>query len=155
MPNELAPNSQWTTAQTRAQFAAIARLRWRIMANQFKRKGGTGELVGSILMYLLFSGFALSLMGVTGLGTFAAAHWGHLNRIDLVLWGVFALCQLTNIQVGQPGTVFDPTQLIRFPMRMGSYVAIRLFFGLLSQANILGAMLSFAVAVGLAIALPK
>ena len=155
MPNELAPNTPWTSAQTRAQFAAIALLRWRIARNQFKRKGGAGELVGKILMYLIFSAFALGMMFFAGSMAFAAAHWDHLNRVDLVLWGVFVLCQLTNIQVGQPGTVFDPTQLIRFPMRVGNYVAIRLFFGLLTPANILVALLSFAVAVGLTIAMPS
>ena len=155
MPNELAPNTHWTATQTRAQFAAIARLRWRIMANQFKRKGGAGELVGSILMYLVFSSIAIGAMFFAGSMAFAAGHWGHLNRLDLVLWGIFLLCQLTNIQVGQPGTVFDPTQLIRFPMRVGTYVAVRLFFGLLSPANILVALLSFAVAAGLTIAVPS
>ena len=151
---ELAP-SHWTSAQTRAQFAAIARLRWRITVNQFKRKGGVGELIGQILMYLLFAGVAFGLMFFAGSMAFLAAHTGHLNRIDLVLWGVFVLCQLTNIQIGQPGTVFDPTQLIRFPMSSTTYTAVRLFFGLLSPANILGALLSFAAAVGLTLAIPS
>ena len=155
MANELAPNTRWTSAQTRAQFTAIARLRWRITVNQFKRKGGAGELIGQILMYLLFAGVAFGLMFFAGSMGFLVANTGRLNRFDLVLWGIFALCQLTNIQIGQPGTVFDPTQLIRFPMRSGTYIAIRLFFGLLSPANILGALLSFAAAVGVTFAIPS
>jgi len=155
MANELAPNRNWTSSQTRAQFSAIARLRWRITVNQFKRKGGAGELVGQILMYLLFAGVAFGLMFFAGSMAMLAARSGHLNRIDLVLWGIFALCQLTNIQIGQPGTVFDPTQLIRFPMRMSTYINIRLFFGLLSPANILGALLSFAAAAGITLAIPS
>ena len=155
MANELAPNTRWTSAQTRAQFTAIARLRWRITVNQFKRKGGAGELIGQILMYLLFAGVAFGLMFFAGSMGFLVANTGRLNRFDLVLWGIFALCQLTNIQIGQPGTVFDPTQLIRFPMRMSTYIAIRLFFGLLSPANILGALLSFAAAIGLTLAIPS
>ncbi len=151
---DLAP-TRWTSAQTRAQFIAIARLRWRITVNQFKRKGGAGELIGQILMYLLFAGVAFGLMFFAGSMGFLVANTGRLNRFDLVLWGIFALCQLTNIQIGQPGTVFDPTQLIRFPMRSRTYIAIRLFFGLLSPANILGAMLSFAAAVGIILAIPS
>ena len=145
----------WTAAQTRAQYGAIARLRWRILVNQFKKKGGAGELIGSILVYLVFGCFALGMMAFAGSMSYFAASSGHLDKIDLVLWGVFALCQLANIQMGQPGTVFDPTQLIRFPLRMWNYVAIRLFFGLLSPANILVGLLSFAVVAGVAIAVPS
>jgi ABC-2 type transport system permease protein len=145
----------WTAEQTRAQYGAIAWLRWRILVNQFKKKGGAGELIGSIVTYLIFAGFAFGMMALAGSMSFLAANSGHLGRVNLVLWGVFAICQLTNIQMGQPGTVFDPTQLIRFPMRVGNYVAIRLFFGLLSPANIIGGLLSFAVAVGVVMAVPS
>ena len=31
---------RWSARQTRAQFAAVAWLRWRILANSFRRKGG-------------------------------------------------------------------------------------------------------------------
>jgi ABC-2 type transport system permease protein len=148
-------NTHWTSTQTRAQFTAIARLRWRITVNQFRRKGGAGELAGRIVIYLIASAVSLTLMFAAGSLSFVAAHFGHLARIDLVLWGIFALSQLTNIQIGQPGTVFDPTQLIRFPMRSSTYIAVRLFFGLLSPANILGALLSFAAAVGVTIAIPS
>jgi len=145
----------WTAAQTRAQYGAIARLRWRMLVNQFKKKGGAGELIGSIIVYLVFGCFAFGMMAFAGSMSYFAASSGHLDKIDLVLLGVFALCQLANIQMGQPGTVFDPTQLIRFPLRVGNYVAIRLFFGLLSPANILGGLLSFAVVVGVAVAVPS
>jgi ABC-2 type transport system permease protein len=145
----------WTAAQTRAQYGAISRLRWRILVNQFKKKGGVGELIGSILVYVVFGCFAFGTMAFAGSMSYFAASSGHLNRIDLVLWGVFALCQLANIQMGQPGTVFDPTQLIRFPLRVGNYVAIRLFFGLLAPANILVGLLSFAVVVGVTAAVPS
>ena len=145
----------WTAAQTRAQYGAIARLRWRMLVNQFKKKGGAVELIGSIIVYLVFGCFAFGMMAFAGSMSYFAASSGHLDKIDLVLLGVFALCQLANIQMGQPGTVFDPTQLIRFPLRVGNYVAIRLFFGLLSPANILGGLLSFAVVVGLTLANPS
>ena len=144
----------WTAGQTRAQFWAIARLRWRIMSNSFRRKGGAGEMVGRIILFLVLGAFAFGMMAFAGSMAFLAAHYGRLNLLDLVLWGVFVLCQLLNIQLGQPGTVFDPTQLIRFPMRVGSYVAIRLFFGLLTPANVIGALMSLTIAVGVGLAMP-
>jgi ABC-2 type transport system permease protein len=141
-------------SQTHAQFAAIAWLRWRILANSLRRKGGSGEVVGRIFVVLVFASIAVFFVAGSGIAAYYLAGHGHLNRISWMLWGIFILCQLLNIQLGQPATTFDPTQLIRFPLRGDTYVAIRLFFGLLTPANIVGALMCFAVAVGIGIAAP-
>jgi ABC-2 type transport system permease protein len=146
--------TRWTSSQTRAQFAAIAELRWRIARNQLRRKGGRGEMVGSIVMGLVFAIFTLGMMALAFSMTLLAFETGHRNRLVVILWAAFLLSQFLNIQVGQPGTLFDPTQLIRFPMRSGTYVTIRLFFGLMSPANIIVALLSLAIAAGITVAQP-
>lgn len=151
---ELAPPTRWSSAQTRAQFAAIAWLRWRILINSFRRKGGAGELVGRIFLYLIFTAITVFFVAGAGIAAYYFAGNGQLAHTSWLLWGIFILCQLLNIQLGQPGTTFDPTQLIRFPLRVDTYISIRLFFGLLTPANIVGTLMSFAVAVGIAIAIP-
>jgi ABC-2 type transport system permease protein len=156
---ELAPQSRgpavlWTGTQTRSQFAAIAWLRWRILVNSFHRKGGGRDLIGYIVLALVFASIAFFFIGAAGFAAYYFASDGHLNRIAWLLWGIFILCQLLNIQLGQPETTFDPTQLIRFPLRVDTCISIRLFFGLLTPANIAGTLMSFAVAVGVGIAAP-
>jgi ABC-2 type transport system permease protein len=151
---ELAPSTAWSAVQTRSQFATIAWLRWRIMVNSFRRKGGTAELVGRIFLYLIFASITVFFVGGAGVAAYYFAGNGQLIRISWLLWGIFILCQLLNIQLGQPGTTFDPTQLIRFPLSVDTYIFIRLFFGLLTPANIVGTLMSFAVAVGIAVAIP-
>ncbi len=146
--------SAWTAGQTRAQFRAIAWLRWRITANSFRRKGGAGELIGQVLGWVMFVGLALGLVLGAGAMAYVLAQRGSLDRIAWVLWAIFVVCQLLNIQVGQTATTFDPTQLIRFPLRRDTYVAIRLFFGMLTPANIAGTLMSAAVAVGIGVAVP-
>lgn len=148
------PNGLWTSAQTRAQFSAIAWLRWRILANSARRKGGAGELVGRIIISIMFLGLVLSFVLGAGFIAFLLIAHHHPDRISWLLWGIFILCQLLNIQLGQPATTFDPTQLIRFPLRVDTYVAIRLFFGLLTPANVSGTLMSLAVAVGIIVAAP-
>ena len=144
----------WTTGQTRAQFAAIAWLRWRMTANSFRRKGGAGELIGQVVLWLLLLALALVFVLGAGAGAYALALRGRLDRIAWVLWGIFVVCQLLNIQMGQTATTFDPTQLIRFPLRRETYVAIRLFFGMLTPANVTGTLMAAAVAVGIGVAVP-
>ena len=149
-----APIGRWTTKQLRAQFNAIAWLRWRILANSFRRKGSKGELIGIIIVYPLIAIVVIALALAAAAGAWALAAKGYMPRISWMLWGIFVICQLVNIQLGQPGTTFDPTQLIRFPLASKTYVVIRLFFGLLTPGNIEAAILSFSVAVGITIALP-
>ena len=118
----------WTAAQTRRQFAAIAWLRWRILRNGFRRKGGVGEMVGTALLSVLFMGMVLGFVAGAGFAAYFFVAKGHLAWIPWLLWGIFLVCQLLNIQLGQPTTTFDPTQLIRFPLKVETYVGIRLFF---------------------------
>jgi ABC-2 type transport system permease protein len=155
LASELSPSANWTAAQTRAQFVAIARLRWHMLINGFRRKGGKGELVGRILIYPLLWVLAFGPSFAAGFGAFTFTYRGHLERIAWLLWGTFALCQLININLGQPGSTFDPGQLIRFPLRVRNYILIRLCFGLLTPANVIGSMMAYAIALGIMMAAPK
>jgi ABC-2 type transport system permease protein len=141
----------WTSQQTRSQYAAIIRLRWRIFLNGFRRKESAASVVVWILVLPFAAFITLGLMFGAGAASAAFTEAGHIERVAWVFWGIFVVTQLVNIQLGQPGTTFDPTQLIRFPMTAGHYTAIRLFFGLLSPSNIIVTLLSFAAVAGILI----
>ncbi len=137
------------------QLLAIGWLRWRILANGFRRKGGAGELIARILLLPLFTLLAFLPAGVAGVLAWYFAFNGQLDRIVWILWGAVVLTQLVNINLGQPGTTFDPLELIRFPMPLRRFVLVRLCFGLLGPANVMVSLLSVAVVVGLAVARPQ
>ncbi len=107
--------SRWTLRQTCAQFAAIAWLRWRMLVNNMRRSGRVGDIVAIVIVTPIFALIALALAGAVGFGGYEFTAHRDLNRITWLLWGTFLICQFLNINVGQPGTLFDPTQLIRFP----------------------------------------
>ena len=140
--------------RTSQQLRAIAWLRWRILANGFRRKGGAGELIARIVVLPLFAGFALLPTAAAGFFAYTLTRGGHLERISWILWGTFALTQLLNINLGQPGTTFDPVELIRFPLPLSRWVLIRLCFGLLSPGNILVGLVSAATVAGITVASP-
>ncbi len=145
---------RWSARQTRTQFAAIAWLRWRILANSFRRKGGAGEMVGRILLYPVMASLAVGPSVLVGVLAWLFVHQQQPERMVYALWGTFAYCQLLNIQLGQPGSTFDPTELIRFPLAVRNYIWIRLCFGLLSPANVIGTMMSLSIAIGIMVAAP-
>ena len=145
----------WTKDQTRAQFRAIADLRWRIFINSLRRKGGKSELVGTIIMIPLF--LTIIIGPALGVGFLAGwfVHKGDFQYLVILLWAIFLLSQLTSIQLGQAGTTFDPTQLIRFPLNFRGYAAIRVFFGLLSPANAVSTLMSLTMAIGITVVEPR
>jgi ABC-2 type transport system permease protein len=122
--------------------------------NGFRRKGGKSDLAATL------SVAPIALMIVSGLcfGAGATSLWaavsGHIDRVSWVLWAIFLLSQLANLNLGQPGTTFDPKQLIRFPMSVWSYTAVRLFFGILAPGNIIVLLMSLAAAAGVTIGRP-
>jgi ABC-2 type transport system permease protein len=139
---------------SRNQFLAIAWLRWRMYANGFRRKGGVGELIGRILLAPFLLALIVTPTLLAGFFAWAAAMKGQLDHIDLVFWGAFAFTQLLNINLSPPGTTFDPTDLIRFPVALPSYVFVRLTFGLLSPANVVVTLMSAAIFTGVTIDRP-
>ena len=150
-----AANGRWTAQQTAGQFRAIAWMRWRMLVNGFRRKGGASELVGRIIVYPLLACFLT--MPTIGVG---AAAWyfvidEHLARVGWLLWAVFIVAQMVSLNVGRPGTTFDPNELIRFPMKLRRFVVIRLFFGTLSLANVIVTLMSLAVGVGVTVGEPR
>lgn len=122
--------------------------------NGFRRKGGKSDLAATLSV----APFALLIIGGLCFGAGATAMWAgfseHIERVSWVLWAIFALSQLANLNLGQPGTTFDPRQLIRFPMGIWSYTAVRLFFGILAPGNLIATLMSLAAAGGLTIARP-
>ena len=59
------PPFVWTQIQSRAQFTALAQLRWCLFRNNFRRKGGTGELIARIIF--------LPFLAVIAIGPIMAA----------------------------------------------------------------------------------
>jgi ABC-2 type transport system permease protein len=122
---------------------------------QFSAQGGRRRARRPHPHLPLFAVLAfLPTVGV-GIGAFWFTTNTQLDHLIWLLWGTFAVAQLLNIQLGQAGTTFDPTQLIRFPLNASSYTAIRLFFGVLTPANVIATMMSFAIALGVTIASPS
>src|ERR1700722_19386677 len=87
----------WTAAQSRAQFAALAQLRWCIFRNSFRRKGGIGELIARIIFIPFIAIIALGPIIAAGIAGHEVFWSGRYNLLPAVTWGIFALWQLVSI----------------------------------------------------------
>jgi len=155
-----APSSRAIPAT--AQLLAIAWLRWRIFANGFRRQAGPGKIAGLvvsiILRIILWPIFAIMALGPAvgaGLLAWLAVSDQHLQRLTPLFAGIAILWQFIAINgTGMAATVsnFDPASLLRFPLRFGRYLVLRLLLGLLTASTIIGCLALLAAFIGIAVA---
>jgi ABC-2 type transport system permease protein len=148
-------NQPWISAQSRAQFAALAQLRWCIFRNAFRRKGGVGELIARIFIFPILAAIAIFPIVGAGFGTYLLVSTDRLAMLSAITWGVFLLWQLVVLNISAPGLSFDINTIIRFPLSFPRYLTARLFFGLLSAANVIGTLALIAADIGIGVAKPS
>jgi ABC-2 type transport system permease protein len=153
-PTQTQP-TPWTAAQSRAQFAALAKLRWCIFRNAFRRKGGAGELAARIIIFPLLGFLAFGPIVGSGYTAFFLTSSGRLAMLPLLTWAIFALWLLVLLNISPPGLSFDINTIIRFPLSFPRYLTARLFFGLLSAANVIGTLALISAGIGIGIAQPS
>jgi ABC-2 type transport system permease protein len=145
----------WTAAQSRAQFAALAKLRWHIFRNGFRRKGGGGELAARIILFPILGVVAFGPIIGAGAGGYFLVSSGRIAMLPILTWAIFALWMLVVLNISQPGLSFDINTIIRFPLSFPRYLAARIVFGLLSASTVIGTLTILSAAIGVAIAKPS
>ena len=145
------------------QLLAIAWLRWRMFANGFVRRSNTPRqvtgLVFTILLRLLiwpiFAMMAIGPAVACGFLAWSAIAHRHPERLVTLLAGVAILWQFVAVNgVSMAATLatFDPASLLRFPLRFGRYLVLRLALGLLTPSTVVGCLALFSAAIGIGIA---
>ena len=147
-----AASHRWSAAQSRAQFAALAQLRWCLFRNSLRRKGGTGELIARILFLPIVGVFSAGPIGGAGFAGYYLVSSRHLETLPALTWSIFALWQLVSINIAPPSLSFDINSILRFPISFPRYLTARLFFGLLSASNVIGTLALLSADIGIGIA---
>jgi ABC-2 type transport system permease protein len=146
------------------QLVAVAWLRWRIFVNSmFRRRtsgksGIAGIVLAVVLRIIVWPFLAMMVVGpVVGSGylAWAAVANHHPQRLASLLAGIMLLWLFVSIN-GQNAAAalsnFDPSSLIRFPLRFGRYLILRVFIGLLTPSTIVGCLALMAAAAGIGVA---
>jgi ABC-2 type transport system permease protein len=139
----------------RGQFQAIARARWQLFVNSLRTVRGRLELVARAFMFLGFA--VLGLVGFAGLGFgawYLAAH-GKVAILAGLFWPVFLLWQLFPIMATAFSENIDSSNLLRFPLTFRSYFVVRIIFGSLEPATVVGIFWTLGIAAGVLAAQPR
>jgi ABC-2 type transport system permease protein len=148
-------NHPWTAAQSRAQFVALAKLRWHIFRNSFRRKGGGGELAARIILFPILGIVAIGPIIGAGFGAYFLVSSGRIAMLPILTWALFALWMLVVLNISPPSLSFDINTIIRFPLSFPRYLAARIVFGLLSASTVIGTLSIVSADIGIAIANPS
>jgi ABC-2 type transport system permease protein len=141
-------------AQARAQYAALANLRWHMFRNGLRSKLGAFELGARTVAYVLYAVLGLGLGLGVGTGAYFLASAGKWQFLPILFWGVFILWQMIPVMMASFQEQFDLGILLRFPVRFGSYFLLYLVFGLADFSTILGGLCCVGLWVGITIAQP-
>jgi ABC-2 type transport system permease protein len=138
----------------RPQFAAIARVRWQLFVNSLRTLRGRLELVSHIFITIGFAtggigGFVASLGAAWYVISHAKSEW-----LALILWPIFLFWQLFPVVATAFTENFDTSNLLRFPLSYSSFFLIRVAYGSLEPATLLGSLWLVGVAIGIGLAAP-
>lgn len=143
------------TRLSRAQYAAIVRMRLEMLRHGLRKSRGVMELVSQIINWTVLSVWGLGLGTGFGFLTYLAIHKNHAEGIEALLWLLLLFWQMIPITaVSFRSESFDLSGLLRFPMGYSVYYLLTLLSGLVDISTILGCFGLLGIVVGAGIAKP-
>jgi ABC-2 type transport system permease protein len=149
------PGSGALSGAARAQYAAMAALRWHMFVNGLRSKGGAFELGARTVSFVLYAFMGLALGTIMGAGAYALASNEKWQFLPAVFWVACILWQVGPVMLASFQEQFDLGILLRFPVRFRSYYLLYVVFGLADVSTIIGALCCLGIWVGVTMARPE
>ncbi|HEV2297866.1 MAG TPA: hypothetical protein VGR72_05045 [Candidatus Acidoferrales bacterium] len=138
----------------RQQIVLIARLRWNLFRNSLRTMKGRLEAVSIGFVWLMMSGLIFGGGAAMGIAAYILVTQGLQRYLPFLPWIVFLYWQLNPLLTAAVGAQFDFTNLLRFPLRFGSFFALSLAYGVFEPGAIGSLVWLFCMAAGVGIARP-
>ena len=149
------PGAGALSASARAQYAAMAALRWHMFVNGLRSKRGAFELGARTVSFVLYAFIGLGLGTIMGAGAYALASGEKWQFLPAVFWVACILWQVGPVMLASFQEQFDLGILLRFPVRFRSYYLLYVVFGLADVSTIIGALCCLGIWVGVTMARPE
>ena len=138
----------------RAQYAAMARLRWSMFSHSLRSSKGALELGARTVANLLYAAMGVAIGFGAGAGAYLIASNNAWEYLPIVFWSMCFLWQMVPIMLASFQEQFDLGILLRFPVLFGSYFLLYVVSGLVDISTILGGLCSIGILVGVTLARP-
>lgn len=154
-------NAVWTPVSggafsplARAQYAALARMRWNAFRNGLRTSRGMLEATASTLNYLVYVMMGLGLSVGMGAGAYSMASKGEWFTLPILLWALFAIWQAMPIFMASFQQQFDLTGLLRLPLGFAPFLMLHVVYGVIDAGSIFGCLGCLGLWIGLTAAIP-
>ncbi len=138
----------------RTQYAALASLRWHMLANGLRSKVGAFELGARVLVFVLYALMGLGLGFGAGAGAYLLASQEKWQYLPILFWVAFLLWQVVPVMLASFQEQFDLGSLLRFPVSFGSFFLLFVVFGLADVSTILGGLCCAGIWVAITMVRP-
>jgi ABC-2 type transport system permease protein len=140
--------------EARAQFATIACLRWQLLFNSLRTIRGRMELFSRLAIGFAFFMFGLGGSLAFGVGAYFIVSRGHSEGLALLLWLTFVFWQGFPVMASAFTENVESSNLLRFPLPYSLYFLIRVAYGALDPAAIVGSLWLLGMLCGVTVASP-
>jgi ABC-2 type transport system permease protein len=142
------------SAVARAQYTAMARLRWRMFVNGLRSKLGAFELGARTVVFVIYALMGLGLGATMGITSFLLVSYQKWQFLPMLFWAACILWQWLPIMLASFQEQFDLSILLRFPVSFGPYYLLYVVFGLADVSTILGGVCCLSIWTGVTLARP-
>jgi ABC-2 type transport system permease protein len=139
----------------RAQYGALAYLRWRVFVNGLRSKLGVLELGARTISFAIYALMGIGLGVGVGAAAYMMASRDQWQYFAIVFWVVCVIWQVLPIMLASFGEQFDLGSLLRFPVGFRPFFLLSVVFGLSDLSTIIGGLCCLGVLVGTTAAQPR
>jgi len=139
-------------ALARAQYAALAAMRWQAFRNGMRTTRGSFEAAASGISYAVYSLMGLGLTAGLAAAAYMMTSKDAWEGMPVLFWAVFATWQLTPVVIASFQQPFDLSGLLRFPMGFGPFYLLHVIFGMIDASTILGGLGCLGIWIGATLA---
>jgi len=141
--------------RARGQYAALLKMRWRMFMNGLHSVRGIFDLGATGIAWLFYG-----IIGVgAGLGlavaSYAIGHLAEWRQLPALFWIASVLWLMVPVFAASYQEQSDLGIMLRFPIRLRSYLALYLISGMMEASTIVGALCCIGIWLGIVLARPR
>lgn len=140
--------------EARTQYAALARLRWRMFVNGLHTIQGPRDLGGTGIAWLLYLVFGLGAWLAFFAGAYSIASSASWEYLPFVFWGISLFWLTFAVFVTSFQEQSDLGILSRFPVGFGAYFLLHVLSAVLEASTFLGVVGCLSAWIGITMARP-
>lgn len=156
-PGTATPNASASPegVSLRAQYAAVAQMRWKMLLHSLRTKRGSFELGARIVSHLFFGLIGLGIGAGLGFGAWQITLHKSPSALAALFWPVLIAWQVVPITIASFQENTDLSIFLRFPVNFISYALFYILFGLFDIGSLVGGIALIGVWVGASVARPE